>query len=84
MSNIEGMRTIKKPRKNRQRIFWENVRLIYDGDIGKAGFSKFILWHGQMMFDKMMASKGAISFYKFRKLAINLGVRMYPCQIVWM
>jgi len=36
------------------------------------------------MFDKIMASKGAISFYKFRKLAINLGVRMYPCQIVWM
>lgn len=77
-----GMRAIKKPVRTGRGFFGKMVGLMYGGDIRKAGPSKFNFYGmGRWMFNKMMASKGVMSLYEFRKLAIDLGVKMYPCQM---
>ncbi|HAX18169.1 MAG TPA: hypothetical protein DCY00_06205 [Actinobacteria bacterium] len=77
-----GLRAIKKPVKTGKSFFGKMIGLMYGGDIKKAGPSKFNFYGmGRWMFNKMMASKGVMSLYEFRKLATELGVKMYPCQM---
>ncbi len=77
-----GLRAIKKPVKTGKGFFGRMVGLMYGGDIRKAGPSKFNFYGlGRWMFNKMMASKGVMSIVESRNLALELGVRMYPCQM---
>ena len=55
---------------------------INGGDITKTNPSRYgFLGMGRWMFKKMMKAKNAASPFELRQLAIELGVKMYPCQM---
>jgi peroxiredoxin family protein len=77
-----GVRAIKKPVNTGKSFFGKMIGLMYGGDLRKAGPSKFNFYGlGRWMFGKMMASKGVMNLVEFRKLAVELGVKMYPCSM---
>ena len=77
-----GLRAIKKPVNTGKGFFGKMIGFMYGGDIRKAGPSKFNFFGiGRWMFKKMMASKGVMSLVEFRNLAIELGVKLYPCSM---
>ena len=77
-----GMRAIKKPVNTGKSLLGKMIGFMYGGDITKAGPSKFNFYGmGRWMFKKMMASKGVMSLVEFRNLAIELGVKLYPCSM---
>lgn len=77
-----GLRAIKKPVNTGKSFLGKMIGFMYGGDIRKAGPSKFNFYGmGRWMFKKMMASKGVLSLIEFRNLAIELGVKLYPCSM---
>lgn len=77
-----GLRAIKKPVNTGKSFLGKMIGFMYGGDIRKAGPSKFNFYGmGRWMFKKMMASKGVLSLVEFRNLAIELGVKLYPCSM---
>jgi peroxiredoxin family protein len=77
-----GLRAIKKPVNTGKSFLGKMIGFMYGGDISKAGPSKFNFFGiGRWMFKKMMASKGVLSLVEFRNLAIELGVKLYPCSM---
>ena len=77
-----GLRALKKNVITGKSIFGRMIGLMYGGDITKANPSKFGFFGlGRWMFNKMMKSKNVISLLEMRQLAIDLGVKMYGCQM---
>jgi len=77
-----GLRALKKPVNTGKGFFGKMLGLMYGGDIRKAGPSKFNFYGmGRWMFKKMMASKGVLDLVQFRDLALELGVKFYPCSM---
>jgi len=63
-------------------FFGRMLGWINGGDIGKANPSRYGFGGmGRWMFGKMMKAKNASSLPELRQLAIDLGVKMYPCQM---
>ena len=52
------------------------------GDINKANPSKYSMGGmGRWMFKKMMGAKKVASLAELRQMAIDLGIKMYGCQM---
>ena len=77
-----GFRALKKNVTTGKGLFGRMMGLIERGDIRKANPSKYgFLGMGRWMFKKTMKSKNAASLVELRQLAIDLGVKMYACQM---
>lgn|SRR5450830_277503 len=77
-----GLRALKKPVNTGKGFFGKMLGFMYGGDIRKAGPSKFNFYGmGRWMFKKMMAAKGVMDLVEFRNLALELGVKFYPCSM---
>ena len=77
-----GFRALKKNVITGKGLFGRMMGLIERGDIHKANPSKYgFLGLGRWMFKKMMKSKNVASLPELRQLAIDLGVKMYACQM---
>lgn len=63
-------------------FFGRMLGWINGGDITKANPSRYGFGGmGRWMFGKMMKSKTVASLPELRQLALDLGVKMYPCQM---
>ncbi len=77
-----GFRALKKNVTTGDGLFGRMMGLIERGDIHKANPSKYgFLGAGRWMFKKMMKSKNAASLAELRQLGIDLGVKMYACEM---
>jgi peroxiredoxin family protein len=72
----------KKGIRTGQGFLGRMMGIVNGGDITKANPSRYgFLGMGRWMFNKMMKSKNVASLTDLRQLAIDLGVKMYPCQM---
>jgi peroxiredoxin family protein len=77
-----GLRALKKKVGTGKSIFGRLLGWMYGGDIERASPSKMRFGGiGRWMFKKMMKAKGVPSLLELRRLAIDLGVKMYGCQM---
>lgn len=78
-----GLRALKKAQsKTGKTFFGRMLGMMYGGGIEKANPSKFSFGGmGRWMFGKMMSANNVASLPELRQLAIDLGVKMYGCQM---
>ena len=79
-----GLRALKRAdaRMTGKTMFGRMLGMMYGGGIEKANPSKFSFGGmGRWMFGKMMKSNNVSSLPDLRDLAIDLGVKMYGCQM---
>jgi len=77
-----GLRALKKKVRTGQSLFGRLLGLMYGGDIGRAAPSRYAFGGlGRWMFKKMMKAKNVPSLAELRQMAIDLGVKMYGCQM---
>lgn len=78
-----GLRALKKKNvRTGKSIFGKMMGMMESGDIAKASPSKYSMGGmGRWMFKKMMGAKNVPSLEEFRKMAIDLGVNLYACQM---
>ncbi|HEY90775.1 MAG TPA: hypothetical protein G4O07_02985 [Dehalococcoidia bacterium] len=77
-----GFRALKKNVTTGKGLFGKMMGLIERGDIKKANPSKYgFMGMGRWMFKKMMKSKNVASLTELRQIALDLGVKMYACQM---
>ncbi len=77
-----GLRALKKKVKTGQSLFGRMLGFMYGGDINRATPSKMNFGGiGRWMFKKMMKAKNVPSLADLRQTAIDLGVKMYGCQM---
>ena len=77
-----GLRALKKDVSTGKSLFGRMIGKIYGGDINKANPSKYGFGGmGRWMFKKMMKSKNVASLPELRQTALDLGVKVYGCQM---
>ncbi len=77
-----GLRALKKKVPTGKSLFGRMLGLMYGGDINRATPSKLSFGGiGRWMFKKMMKSKNVSSLPELRQMAIDLGVKLYGCQM---
>jgi len=77
-----GLRALKKKVKSGRSFFGRLLGLMYGGDISRATPSKMSFGGiGRWMFKKMMKAKKVPTLTELRQMAIDLGVKMYGCQM---
>ncbi len=77
-----GLRALKKKASTGQSLFGRLLGWMYGGDIERATPSKMrFAGIGRWMFKKMMKAKRVPSLIELRQMAIDLGVKMYGCQM---
>ncbi len=77
-----GLKAIKKDVNTGKGLLGRMMGFINGGDIAKANPSKYGFGGlGRWMFKKMMKDKNVTSLVEMRQLAIDLGVKMYGCQM---
>lgn len=77
-----GFRALKKNVTTGKGLLGKMMGLIERGDIKKANPSKYgFMGMGRWMFKKMMKSKNVASLTELRQIALDLGVKMYACQM---
>lgn len=77
-----GLRALKTGAITGNSFFGRLLGIIYGGGINKANPSKYGFGGmGRWMLNKMMKSKNVASLTELRQLAIDLGVKMYGCQM---
>jgi peroxiredoxin family protein len=78
-----GLRAIKRADvKHGKSLFGRMMGMMYGGGIEKAHPSKFAFGGmGRWMFGKMMGAHNVATLPQLRDLAVDLGVRMYGCQM---
>lgn len=77
-----GLRALKKKVKTGRSFMGKMLGAMYGGDINRASPSKMSFGGlGRWMFKKMMKAKKVPSLAELRQAAIDLGVRMYGCQM---
>ena len=77
-----GLRAIKKNVSTGNTFFGKMLGVMYGGDITKSNPSHFsFLGMGRWMFNKMMGNRGVASLIELRDLSVQLGVKLYPCQM---
>ena len=80
-----GLRALKAGPMTGKGFFGRMMGLIYGGGIEKANPSKYGFGGlGRWMFKKMMKSQNVASLTELRQTAIDLGVKMYGCQMSMM
>ena len=77
-----GLKALKKNVNTGRGLLGRMMGLIDGGDITKANPSKYGFGGiGRWMFKKMMKDKNVSSLEEMRQLCIDLGVKMYGCQM---
>lgn len=77
-----GLRALKKKVRTGKGFMGKILGLMYGGDINRATTSKMSFGGlGRWMFKKMMKAKKATPLPELRQIAIDLGVKMYGCQM---
>ncbi len=77
-----GLKALKKNVNTGKGLLGRMMGLINGGDITKANPSKYGFGGmGRWMFKKMMKDKNVSSLEEMRQLCIDLGVKMYGCQM---
>lgn len=77
-----GLKALQKKSPTGKSFFGRMLGRIYGGDITRANPSRYGFGGmGRWMFGKMMRSKNVSSLYELRQLALDLGVKMYGCQM---
>ncbi len=77
-----GLRALKKKKWTGKSLFGRLLGLFYGGDISRSSPSKFSFGGiGRWMFKKMMKAKRVPTLVEMRKMAIDLGVKFYGCQM---
>jgi peroxiredoxin family protein len=77
-----GLRALKKKVGTGRGLFGRLLGLMYGGDIERASPSRLRFGGlGRWMFKKMMRAKRVPSLPELRQTAIDLGVKLYGCQM---
>jgi peroxiredoxin family protein len=77
-----GLRALKTKAPTGKSLFGRLLGRIYRGDIERASPSKMSFGGiGRWMFKKMMKAKNVPSLSEMRQTAIDLGVKLYGCQM---
>ena len=77
-----GLRALKKKVRTGKSLFGRLFGLFYSGDINRASPSKLSFGGlGRWMFKKMMNTKNVPTLGELRQTAIDLGVKLYGCQM---
>jgi peroxiredoxin family protein len=77
-----GLRALKKKVRTGKSIFGRLLGLFYGGDIDRSSPSKMSFGGiGRWMFKKMMKAKRVPTLAEMRQTAIDLGVKLYGCQM---
>jgi peroxiredoxin family protein len=77
-----GLRALKKKVRTGRGLFGRLLGLMYGGDIERAAPSRLSFGGlGRWMFKKMMRAKRVPSLPELRQTAIDLGVKLYGCQM---
>ena len=77
-----GLRALKKKVPTGKGLLGRLMGAFYGGDINRATPSRMSFGGlGRWMFKKMMKAKKVPSLPELRQTAIDLGVRMYGCQM---
>lgn len=76
-----GMKAIQKGNLTGRSFFGRMMGLMNRGGINRIGPSRFNFWGiGRWMFKKMMKDHKVTSLEELRQTAIDLGVKLQPCQ----
>lgn len=77
-----GLRALKKKVRTGKSFLGRLFGLFYGGDINRASPSKMSFGGiGRWMFKKMMKAKSVPTLAELRQTAIDLGVKLYGCQM---
>ena len=77
-----GLRALKKKMPTGKSLFGRMLGIMYGGDINRATPSKMSFGGvGRWMFKKMMKAKNVTSLPDLRQTALDLGVKLYGCQM---
>jgi peroxiredoxin family protein len=77
-----GLRALKRKVGTGKGLFGRLLGLMYGGDIERAAPSQMRFGGlGRWMFKKMMRAKRVPSLRELRQTAIDLGVKLYGCQM---
>ncbi len=77
-----GLRALKKKTLTGKSLLGRLMGIMERGDISKATTSKYSFGGlGRWMFGKMMGAKNVATLPKLRQMAIDLGVKLYGCQM---
>ena len=77
-----GIKAIQKGNFTGKSFFGKMLGIMNRGGISRIGPSRFNFWGiGRWMFKQMMGSKKVPSLAELRQTAIDLGVRLLPCQM---
>ena len=76
-----GIKAIQKGNLTGQGFFGRMMGLLNRGGINRIGPSRFNFGGiGRWMFKRMMKSHNVTPLEELRKTAIDLGVKLYPCE----
>jgi len=77
-----GIKAIQKGNLVGQSLFARMMGILNRGGINRIGPSRFNFWGlGRWMFKKMMQKHHITPMEELRKTAMDLGVKLYPCQM---
>lgn len=77
-----GLRALKKKARTGKSLLGRLLGLFYGGDINRATPSKMGFGGiGRWMFKKMMKAKRVPTLAELRQMAVDLGVKLYGCQM---
>jgi len=77
-----GLRALKKKARTGKSLFGRMLGWFYGGDINRATPSKMSFGGiGRWMFKRMMKAKNVALLPELRQTAIDLGVKLYGCQM---
>jgi len=77
-----GLRALKKKGRTGKSLIGRMMGMMYGGDINRSNPSKMsFLGIGRLLFKKMMKVKNVASLPELRQAAIDLGVKLYGCQM---
>jgi peroxiredoxin family protein len=77
-----GLRALKKKTRTGKSFMGKMLGVMYGGDINRASPSKMSFGGlGRWMFKKMMKAKNVPPLSDLRQTALDLGVKMYGCQM---
>jgi peroxiredoxin family protein len=76
-----GIKAIQKGNFTGKSLFGRMIGILNRGGINRIGPSRFNFGGiGRWMFKKMMGNHKVASLVELRKTAIELGVKLYPCE----
>ncbi len=77
-----GLKMIQKGNFTGKSFFGKMMGIMNRGGINRIGPSQFNFWGiGRWMFKQMMKNHHITPMEELRKIAIDLGVKLYPCQM---